>query len=425
MNENDCEEKLLLNCLGNDHHNHHHRLLNNPFHSHSEHNYRNQYKQPQFEEQNYQRQPMNHHRRQHQHQLSCEQPWNKIDQVASVVSMSVEEDLLDNFELELFEGEQPDIVNSNTNDADATSPDSTGNMSGKFPVAPVLSKVPRRITSDANQEDAKSPQSQQAKQQYRQQTKQRKSCPSRRNATANSDDEDNDKQASESRSRVDVPTTADILCGQSRVCASHPGNRTFQSVLGDFAHKYDAATSKQEKMQMTKAVVTIIHDSGGRFLKHKNDTWEEISIVAARDKVSHALRTKVASWKRQRQQHQQDQQRRSLSPRSGRSSISRSSRSSRKHRRSGSSSPDNMNPISFDGNDVSSSGVVNGLIQAQQEMFAQSMDSPETGDHNNSHHNDSHLNNSHHDDSHHDDNNTPLPLYHHQSQNPTQFRRNF
>jgi len=422
MNENDCEEKNLLNCLGNDHHNHHHRLLNNPFHSHSQHNYRTQYKQPQFEEQNYQRQRMNHHRRQHQHQLSCEQPWNKIDQVASVVSMSVEEDLLDNFELELFEGEQPDIVDSNTYDADTRSPDSTGNMSGKFPVAPVLSKLHRRITSNANQEDAKSkplpantPQSQQAKQQHRQQTKQRKSCSSRRNATANSDDEDNDKQASESRSRVEVPTTVDILCGQSRVCASHPGNRTFQSVLGDFAHKYDAATSKQEKMQMTKAVVTIIHDSGGRFLKHKNDMWEEISIIAARDKVSHALRTKVASWKRQRQQHQQDQQRHSLSPRSGRSSISRSSRSSRNHRRSGSNSPDNMNLISFDGNDVSSSGVVNGLIQAQQELFAQSMDSPETGDHNNSHHNNSH----------HDDNNTPLPLYHHQSQDPTQFRRNF
>jgi len=250
MNGNDFEEKLLLNSLGNDHHNHHHRLLNNCIHSRSQYNYRTQYKQPQFEEQNYQR-LMNHHRRRQQQQLNCEQPWNKIDQVASVVSMSAEEDLLDNFELELFDGEQPDIVDSNTHNVDAASPDSTGNMSGKFPDAPVLSKLPRRITSDSNQEDAEAKtlpinnaQSQQAKQ-HRQQTKQRKSSPSR--GKANAGDEDNDKQASESRARIEVPTTVDILCGQSRVCASHPGNRTFQTVLEDFAHKYDTATSKQEK----------------------------------------------------------------------------------------------------------------------------------------------------------------------------------
>merc|ERR1712199_133601 len=62
-------------------------------------------------------------------------------------------------------------------------------------------------------------------------------------------------------------------------------------------------TSKQEKMCMTKEVVRIIQvDNGGRFLKFKDGMWEEISIVAARDKVSHALRTKVASWKRQKAQ---------------------------------------------------------------------------------------------------------------------------
>merc|ERR1712193_58445 len=53
---------------------------------------------------------------------------------------------------------------------------------------------------------------------------------------------------------------------------------------------------------MTKEVVSIIHADGGRFLKYKDGMWEEISNVAARDKVSHALRTKVASWKKQKQQ---------------------------------------------------------------------------------------------------------------------------
>merc|ERR1740138_939022 len=69
-------------------------------------------------------------------------------------------------------------------------------------------------------------------------------------------------------------------------------------------------------MMMTKEIVACINNTGGRFLKYnKTKTtetengnvgmWEEISNVAARDKVSHALRTKVASWKRQQQQQQQ------------------------------------------------------------------------------------------------------------------------
>lgn len=100
--------------------------------------------------------------------------------------------------------------------------------------------------------------------------------------------------------RVEKPIKDDILCGQSRVCANHPGNQYFQEVLESFASKYDRATSKQEKMCMTKEIVSRIHDTGGRFLKQRDGMWEEISTVAARDKVSHALRTKVASWKRNR-----------------------------------------------------------------------------------------------------------------------------
>jgi len=104
--------------------------------------------------------------------------------------------------------------------------------------------------------------------------------------------------------RVEFPTECDILCGQSRVCASHTGNKRFQAVLDTYAARYDNTTSKQEKMMMTKEIVACIHNSSGRFLKYKNEDgiWEEISNVAARDKVSHALRTKVASWKKQKQQ---------------------------------------------------------------------------------------------------------------------------
>merc|ERR1712072_840494 len=113
---------------------------------------------------------------------------------------------------------------------------------------------------------------------------------------------DNDKDNEEQRVRVETPTEFDILCGQSRFCANHRGNKCFSVVLDQFAERYDAATSKHEKMKMTKEVVAILHKTGGRFLKYKDGAWEEITNVAARDKVSHALRTKVASWKRHRRQ---------------------------------------------------------------------------------------------------------------------------
>ena len=115
--------------------------------------------------------------------------------------------------------------------------------------------------------------------------------------------------------RVDIPTDADVLCSQSRDCINHPGNQFFRRVVEDFADRYERASVKQEKMTLTKMIVAIIHDHDGRFLakrrcqKDNNGTawwWEEISTSAARDKVSHALRTTVASWKRIRQQ--QDQQ---------------------------------------------------------------------------------------------------------------------
>lgn len=171
--------------------------------------------------------------------------------------------------------------------------------------------------------------------------------------------------------KVEMPTKHDILCGQSRVCASHSGNRYFQDVLEDFAPRYHVAKSKQEKMVMTKDVVATIHSSGGRFLKFKDGTWEEISTVAARDKVSHALRTKVASWKRQKEEMLQGGK--GCSPSGRRSSSSSCKLKHRKgSRRSSSSSVSaraaGMGKLPFDTND--SSGLkVNDMLKSQREFF--------------------------------------------------------
>lgn len=109
-----------------------------------------------------------------------------------------------------------------------------------------------------------------------------------------------------SSTSTDIPTKYDVLCGQSRTCADHPGNQRFQAVLDMYVTKYQQATSKQEKMAITKETVQIINNSSGRFLKYdKNDNeWQEISTVMARDKVSHALRTKVAASLRKKKSQQ-------------------------------------------------------------------------------------------------------------------------
>merc|ERR1712157_522566 len=178
------------------------------------------------------------------------------------------------------------------------------------------------------------------------------------------------------------PAENDILCGQSRVCASHGGNKRFSAVLDQFADRYDAATSKQEKMTMTKEIVATLN-ARGRFLKRKSSSgmWEEISTVAARDKVSHALRTRVASWKRQHQQLLEG--RNAFSPNNGghRSSMppTRSRRRKSKHRKEnrrssappiGANGSDFNTSSSFDVNDPASAAVVSNLMRAQQEIFA-------------------------------------------------------
>merc|ERR1712194_676638 len=182
--------------------------------------------------------------------------------------------------------------------------------------------------------------------------------------------------------RVKFPTECDILCGQSRICASHMGNKRFQAVLDTYAARYDNATSKQEKMMTTKEIVACIHNSGGRFLKFKNDDgmWEEISNVAARDKVSHALRTKAASWKRhQHQQLLQEKEGNNDSCGGGvsrdhggrRSSMPNGLRRQRKRgggRSQGSFSFSFASNTSDGGND--SAAVVNDLMKAQREIFA-------------------------------------------------------
>jgi len=127
------------------------------------------------------------------------------------------------------------------------------------------------------------------------------------------------------RPLVEEPLTFDVLCGKSRQCISHDGTRFFRHVIDQYRSRYQEARSKQERMDITKEIVGSIGAKGGRFLKFNPvlQSWEvscrfaplwflnivvcfwrlktkiivffssssqNIGHLAARDKVSHALR---------------------------------------------------------------------------------------------------------------------------------------
>ena len=87
------------------------------------------------------------------------------------------------------------------------------------------------------------------------------------------------------------PSERDILCGKDKTYGKHTGNRLFRDRIEEMKVLYCSASSKQEKMAITKEIVRfMITEHGSRFLKKEGDIWIEINNQAARDKVSHALR---------------------------------------------------------------------------------------------------------------------------------------
>ena len=85
----------------------------------------------------------------------------------------------------------------------------------------------------------------------------------------------------------------DVLCGKDKTYENHSGNRIYRDMIVSVAPQYAATSSKQDKMRMTRDIVsTLIKEHGSRFMKISSvhGGWEEINISAARDKTSHALR---------------------------------------------------------------------------------------------------------------------------------------
>ena len=132
---------------------------------------------------------------------------------------------------------------------------------------------------------------------------------------------------------IETPKAADVLCGKDKTFGKHPGNMLYRDLIEAKALDYAAAVYKLDKMKLTTEIVaTMVTEFGTRFLRpvgiptnrvagdsngasttttnssnNSSDNatmaitadgnattdmigWEEISLTAARDKTSHALR---------------------------------------------------------------------------------------------------------------------------------------
>jgi hypothetical protein len=116
---------------------------------------------------------------------------------------------------------------------------------------------------------------------------------------------------------VEIPASNDVLCGKDKTFNRNIGNMTYRQMIVATAMRYAQFATKPEKMKITAHIVhTMIHIHHSRFLKqvmvHGSGGeyyWQEISITAARDKTSHALRFCASQLMHQHQhQHQHHQQ---------------------------------------------------------------------------------------------------------------------
>jgi hypothetical protein len=70
-----------------------------------------------------------------------------------------------------------------------------------------------------------------------------------------------------------------------------PHCQRYHTILESFRGSYDTA-KKFEKMQIADSVVQCVKSYEGRFLKQEGAGWEVVDDLTARDKVSHAFRTR-------------------------------------------------------------------------------------------------------------------------------------
>ena len=86
---------------------------------------------------------------------------------------------------------------------------------------------------------------------------------------------------------VQSPTQYDILCGKTKECSVACGTKRFRSIIELYRSAYAQALTKFDKMTVTLTIYDRLTRESCRFLKYNaaHGAWEELSALAARDKV--------------------------------------------------------------------------------------------------------------------------------------------
>lgn len=97
-----------------------------------------------------------------------------------------------------------------------------------------------------------------------------------------------------------IPQANDIMCGKDKDSLNAQGSRWFRTVIDTYADRYQLATSKYDKMTLTRKIYEEVKESSSRFLKYnfKTGEWEELSVMSARDKIGHSLRFAARATRR-------------------------------------------------------------------------------------------------------------------------------
>ena len=101
--------------------------------------------------------------------------------------------------------------------------------------------------------------------------------------------------------RIRNPGPADVLCGRGGGINAHDGNVAFRQLVQDQKERYNLASNKQEKAEISQDIVDHVSNRSGRFLQRDESQpfstagkntgwWVEIDGIKAIAKTSQALR---------------------------------------------------------------------------------------------------------------------------------------
>ena len=87
------------------------------------------------------------------------------------------------------------------------------------------------------------------------------------------------------------PRRFDVLFGKSNVAREHTGTLRAWHLVQMYFVTYERL-GKYQKTEVANKIISIIRESGGRFLKQSKNKrdWVEVSDVAAREKIAHWFR---------------------------------------------------------------------------------------------------------------------------------------